>query len=106
MDINQMQYFVEIVKSNGNLTVAADNLFVSQSALSQFIKNFEKQQGVSLFNRKNGRIVSVSESGMPEASRLKVILAIWFSMVNKIVSNIDLLLCKMGEGLAKLIEFQ
>ncbi|MEY8370305.1 LysR family transcriptional regulator [Aerococcaceae bacterium 50-4] len=64
MDINQMQYFVEIVKSNGNLTLAADNLFVSQSALSQFIKNFEKQQGVSLFNRKNGRIVSVSESGM------------------------------------------
>lgn len=59
-----MQYFVEIVKSNGNLTVAADNLFVSQSALSQFIKNFEKQQGVSLFNRKNGRIVSVSESGL------------------------------------------
>ena len=59
-----MQYFVEIVKSNGNLTVAAENLFVSQSALSQFIKNFEKQQGVSLFNRKNGRIVSVSESGM------------------------------------------
>ncbi len=37
-----MQYFVEIVKSNGNLTVAAENLFVSQSALSQFIKNFEK----------------------------------------------------------------
>lgn len=58
-----MKYFVEIVRSNGNLTIAADNLFVSQSALSQFIKNFEKQQGVSLFNRKNGRIVSVSESG-------------------------------------------
>ncbi|OYQ66625.1 LysR family transcriptional regulator [Aerococcus sp. 1KP-2016] len=74
MDINQMQYFVEIVKSNGNLTVAADNLFVSQSALSQFIKNFEKQQGVSLFNRKNGRIVSVSESGMRVyGSALKVL---------------------------------
>ena len=69
-----MQYFVEIVKSNGNLTVAADNLFVSQSALSQFIKNFEKQQGVSLFNRKNGRIVSVSESGMRVySSALKVL---------------------------------
>uniref|UniRef100_UPI00352ADA30 LysR family transcriptional regulator n=1 Tax=Aerococcus urinaeequi TaxID=51665 RepID=UPI00352ADA30 len=74
MDINQMQYFVEIVKSNGNLTVAAENLFVSQSALSQFIKNFEKQQGVSLFNRKNGRIVSVSESGMRVyGSALKVL---------------------------------
>lgn len=69
-----MQYFVEIVKSNGNLTVAAENLFVSQSALSQFIKNFEKQQGVSLFNRKNGRIVSVSESGMRVyGSALKVL---------------------------------
>ena len=69
-----MQYFVEIVKSNGNLTVAAENLFVSQSALSQFIKNFEKQQGVSLFNRKNGRIVSVSESGMRVySSALKVL---------------------------------
>lgn len=44
MDINQMQYFVEIVKSNGNLTVAADNLFVSQSALSQFIKTLKNSK--------------------------------------------------------------
>ncbi|HJG47669.1 MAG TPA: LysR family transcriptional regulator [Facklamia tabacinasalis] len=64
MEISQMQYFVEIVQSDCNLTVAAENLYVSQSALSQFIKNFEHQQGVSLFNRKNGRIVNVSDSGM------------------------------------------
>ena len=41
MNISQMQYIVEIVQSNFNITAAAQKLYVSQSAISQFIINWK-----------------------------------------------------------------
>lgn len=43
-------YFIAIVQS-GSLTKAAEKLFVSQPALSQYLKRLESDLGIELFNR-------------------------------------------------------
>lgn len=58
-----MEYLVEIVKSDFNITAAAQKLYVSQSAISQFIKTFETQNEIELFIRKNGRITALTHEG-------------------------------------------
>lgn len=63
MNITQMEYLAEIVQSDFNITAAAEKLYVSQSAISQFIKTFEKQNEVELFIRKNGRIIKLTQAG-------------------------------------------
>lgn len=63
MDIMQLNYFINIVECGCNLSIAAKKIHISQSALSQFITNFESIEGVQLFNRKNGRLESLTEAG-------------------------------------------
>lgn len=63
MDVVQMKYFKAIVDSNCNLSLAARKIHISQSALSQFVTQFEQAEGVQLFTRKNGRLVSLTDIG-------------------------------------------
>lgn len=84
MDINQLQYLNEIVNSDFHLTTASRKLFVSQSALSQFIKKFEQEQGLEIFNRKNGRIVGLTSSGMKIYQASKVTLDQYYHLENVI----------------------
>ncbi len=55
MNFRQMEYFIEVIKANG-LTRAAENLYVSQSSISQMIKTLEDELGVCLLDRDNKRI--------------------------------------------------
>lgn len=50
MDFKQCEYMVEIAKEN-NITRAAKNLFISQSALNQQLLKLEKELGTQLFVR-------------------------------------------------------
>lgn len=50
MNIEQLKYIVEIAKS-GSLKVAADNLHVTLPALSQSLKNLEKELNIIIFHR-------------------------------------------------------
>lgn len=63
MDIVQLYYFINIVECNYNLSLAAKKIHISQPALSQFISNFENEKDVLLFNRKNGRLHSLTSAG-------------------------------------------
>jgi len=63
MDIRYLEYFVEIVNSDFNLSVASKKLRVSQPALSQVIKSFETAENVQLFERSKGRLQSLTPSG-------------------------------------------
>ncbi|WP_423188574.1 LysR substrate-binding domain-containing protein [Alkalibacterium sp. f15] len=63
MDITQMKYFITIIECGCNLSVAAKRIHISQSALSQFITHFEKDEEVELFVRKNGRLDGPTSSG-------------------------------------------
>lgn len=63
MDIYQLDYFIKIVEAGGNLTLASKKANVSQSSLSQLISNFEKEEDIELFYRKNGRLKELTPTG-------------------------------------------
>lgn len=50
MELLQLQYFLKIAET-GNMTRAAEELFISQSSLSRTIARLEKDLGVQLFDR-------------------------------------------------------
>ncbi len=50
MTLQQLKYILSIEK-NGSLSKAASELFVSQSTLSNAIKELEKDIGFSIFKR-------------------------------------------------------
>ncbi|MGX7030215.1 LysR family transcriptional regulator [Vagococcus zengguangii] len=63
MDIQQLYYFMNIVECGCNLSLAAKKIHITQSALSQLIINFEANEELTLFYRKNGRLDSLTPSG-------------------------------------------
>lgn len=50
MDIKHLEYIIEIAEQK-NMTKSAENLFVSQSSLSQYLSRLEAELGTPLFNR-------------------------------------------------------
>ncbi len=50
MDFRQLEYIIEIAREN-NISRAAKNLFISQSALNQQLLKLEKELGTQLFHR-------------------------------------------------------
>ena len=52
MLFKQMQYFISIVKNN-SFTEAAEENYISQSAISQAIKTLEDELGIKLLKRHN-----------------------------------------------------
>ncbi|WP_102348829.1 LysR family transcriptional regulator [Bacillus sp. Marseille-P3661] len=50
MNIEQFEYIVEVAKTN-SVSIASENLHVSQSAISQSITKLESELGVKIFNR-------------------------------------------------------
>ena len=61
MDLKHIREFIEIADC-GNFLESADNLEISQSAISKHIQALEKEMGIQLFNRTT-RKVSLSEAG-------------------------------------------
>lgn len=55
MDINQLQYFKKIAET-GSLTKAAEQLHISQPAMSAVLKKIEAELHVELFDRSANRI--------------------------------------------------
>lgn len=55
MKIYQLEYFIEVCKCQ-SISKAAENLFVSQPAVSFGIKELEDEFGVKLFERKGNKI--------------------------------------------------
>lgn len=51
MNFRQLEYFVEIVNQDNNITKAARKLYVSQSAVNQFLLKLEEELGTELFVR-------------------------------------------------------
>lgn len=61
MDLKAIQYVQEIVRCR-SMTKAAENLYLSQSALSQYMKRLESTLGVPLF-RKEGSRLQLTQKG-------------------------------------------
>ncbi len=61
MNLKQMKYVVTLAK-DGSFSGAAELLRISQPSLSQYIKKIERELGVELFERTNGR-VRITDAG-------------------------------------------
>ena len=57
--LKQIHYFQAVVRC-GSFTEAADECYISQSAISQQIQVLEQQLGVTLLERKNRRQILTS----------------------------------------------
>lgn len=62
MDLKQISYILTIAKT-GNMTQAAEQIHISQSALSQSYRNLEKELGLTLF-QKSGRGLQLTDDGL------------------------------------------
>lgn len=60
-NLNELYYFLQIVQA-GSFVKAADKLGVTSSALSQNVKNLEKQLGIRLLNRTT-RSIAPTDAG-------------------------------------------
>ena len=63
MDTRYLEYFVEIVNCQYNLSAAAKKLSISQPVLSARVKQFEEEEGILLFERYNGRLQKLTPGG-------------------------------------------
>lgn len=89
MNFSQMNYLIAIVEAGCNLSVAAKKIHISQSALSQFVKNFEREEDLVLFIRKNGRLDELSASGQIYYEYAKKIIIIHKEMEEMVRKEAD-----------------
>lgn len=85
LDLVQMEYFINIVECGFNLSLASKKIHISQSALSQFITNFERDNEIELFIRKKGRLVELTAIGEMIFNESQVIV----NQVNSLLNNIQ-----------------
>lgn len=71
MDITQLIYF-KIIAETGSLTKAAQQLHISQPAMSAMLKKFEEELGAELFDRSPNRITlnEAGETALRHADRI------------------------------------
>lgn len=62
MNIEQLLYIVEVAKYS-SLSIAAQNLHVTQSTISQSITNFEKELGIKILKRSRGHGAVPTDEG-------------------------------------------
>jgi DNA-binding transcriptional LysR family regulator len=75
IDTRLLRYFAAVAEE-GNLTRAAERLFVSQPALTKQVKQLEAQLGVQLFTRSRAGM-ALTEPGRTLAERVPDLLTSW-----------------------------
>jgi len=74
MEISQLRYFLQVAE-RGNFTRAAEDLVISQPALSRSIQKLEEELGQPVFERKT-RSVSLTDAGTLLQARAQQVLSI------------------------------
>lgn len=74
MELDQLRYFLQVAE-RGNFTRAAEDLLISQPALSRSIQKLEEELGRPVFERKT-RSVSLTDAGTLLQARSQQVLSI------------------------------
>ena len=85
MDLNQLRNFITVAELN-SLTKAADQLFISQSALSMSISRLETELGTKLFNRTKNSM-SLNDAGKTTLKTAESIVGSWTDLVENLQKN-------------------
>ena len=92
MDTKQLQYILKVAECQ-NITRAAEQLFVSQPALSQFISKAEEELGAKIFNRGTTPL-TLTQAGEKYVKTARMILGLQESLKQEIENLKD---CRSGE---------
>ena len=92
MDIKQLQYILKVAECQ-NITRAAEQLFVSQPALSHFISKAEEELGAKIFNRGTTPL-TLTQAGEKYVKTARMILGLQESLKQEIENLKD---CRSGE---------
>lgn len=101
MDIRSLRYFVEVVQLNG-FSRAAEQLFVTQPAISRSIKKLEDELGYTLLIRENEG-VRLTDEGTILLAHAKQILAQFKSMEQALKEKLGPLTGVLPVGLPPVI---
>ncbi|MEH7414037.1 LysR family transcriptional regulator [Neobacillus drentensis] len=71
MEIKQLQFFIEVTRT-GSFTSAAENLFITQPALSRTIKSLEDELGTKLFVRTRKKLILTDAGRVLKKHALKI----------------------------------
>ncbi|MEH7252371.1 LysR family transcriptional regulator [Neobacillus niacini] len=82
MDIRQLKYFVAIVEE-GQISLAAKRLNISQPPLSQQLKQLETELGVTLFERHTRKLI-LTEEGILFYKRAKEIIELLTGTIEEV----------------------
>lgn len=74
MELSQLRYFLQVAE-RGNFTRAAEDLLISQPALSRSIQKLEEELGQPVFERK-ARSLSLTDAGTLLQARAQQVLSI------------------------------
>ena len=89
MDLFQLECFIS-VKKNKSFSLAADELFISQSCISKHIAKLEKELSMKLFYR-NPNGITLTEAGKELYTSAQLIIAEYYSVKKRLES-----LCSNG----------
>ncbi len=84
MNTKQLTYFIEIAKQR-NMNKAAEQLFVSQSSLSQYLSRLEDEMGTPLFYRQKGNM-TLTPAGQLYLECAQKIIALKNELIRDIAS--------------------
>ncbi|NYE04269.1 DNA-binding transcriptional LysR family regulator [Bacillus niacini] len=73
MNISQLEYLLEVARV-GNISVASQNLFVSQAGISQAITSLEEELGTKIFKRSRAGAI-LTEHGKQIVTKAEEVLA-------------------------------
>jgi len=78
MDLHELEYYIAIAEEQ-NLSKAAERLYISQPALSQYLKKTEQKLGVKLFRRLKSNALELTDAGKRYLSCCKDIVELWYT---------------------------
>jgi LysR family cys regulon transcriptional activator len=76
MELRQLNSLVALAESGFNVTLAAKQIYLVQSAVSQHLAQLEKELGTQLFMRKGKRLIALTAAGEEVLSYARQALAI------------------------------
>jgi DNA-binding transcriptional LysR family regulator len=103
MDIYQLRYFIAIVESDFNLSMASRKHHISQPALTQAIKKFETEEKVELFTRANGRLSGLTNVGESFYNNALIVIDHHDRMIKDLRENSTVVKGKVRIGIPPLI---